>query len=278
MSDKPYELFHGDCIELMKNLPSGSIDLILADLPYGTTDRSGKKGSRIFSWDSPINPEQLWTEYKRILKPRGTVVLTADQPFTSMLIMSNLEWFKYDLIWKKSKTTGFLTANYRPMKCTEDIVVFSPAGAAAASRTSEKGNMTYNPQNLQPKNVKKKNDPKRLGKLLGVEQFIGKNNKLLSSKEYEQKFTNYPTEIIEIKNETNMFHPTQKPLELMEYLVLTYSNEGETVLDNVMGSGTTGVASLKHRRKFIGMEKEQEYFNHAKQRIDNSWNDFNIPK
>jgi site-specific DNA-methyltransferase (adenine-specific) len=172
------------------------------------------------------------------------------------------------MIWKKSKTTGFLTANYRPMKCTEDIVVFSPAGAAAASRNSEKGNMTYNPQGLIPKVVKKKNNPKRLGKILGVEKFIGKNNKLLSEKEYEQKFTNYPNEILEFASEKNTTHPTQKPVGLMSYLINTYSNPGETVLDNVMGSGTTGVAAVMAGRNFIGIEKNEEYYVMAEQRIN----------
>ena len=161
------ELYHGDCFDIMKEIRDSSIDLVLADLPYGTTDRSGKKGSRIFKWDSVLPLDKLWTEYKRVLKPNGSVVLTADQPFTSQLVMSNLEWFKYEWIWKKSRTTGFFTANYRPMKCTEDILVFSEGGAAAASAKSGRGNMTYNPQGLIEKRVKKRNSRKRLGKLLG---------------------------------------------------------------------------------------------------------------
>lgn len=262
------DLWHGDCLELMKDIPDGSVHLVLADLPYGTTDRTGKGGSRIFKWDSPIPMDKLWVEYKRILAPKGAVVLTADQPFTSTLVTSNLEWFKYDMIWKKSKTTGFLTANYRPMKCTEDIVVFSPAGAAAASRNSEKGNMTYNPQGLIPKVVKKKNNPKRLGKILGVEEFIGKNNKLLSEKEYEQKFTNYPTEVLEFNSDKNTIHPTQKPVALMSYLVKTYSNHGEVVLDNVMGAGSTGVAAIECGRSFIGIELDKKYFDYSVNRIN----------
>ena len=267
---KDLQLICGDCLDVMKDIPDNSVDLILADLPYGTTDRSGKGGSRIFKWDSPIPMDKLWVEYRRVLKPKGAVVLTADQPFTSTLVMSNLEWFKYDMIWRKSRTTGFLTANYRPMKCTEDILVFSPAGAAAASRNSEKGNMTYNPQGLIPKRVKKRNNPKRLGKVLGVEKFIGKNNKLLSEKEYEQKFTNYPSEMLEIPVEKNTTHPTQKPLALMSYLIKTYSNEGEMVLDNVMGSGTTGVAAIQSGRSFIGIEKNEEYYAIAEKRISDA--------
>ena len=262
------ELYHGDCLEKMKLLEDNSVDLILADLPYGTTDRNGKKGSRIFAWDSVIPLPELWTQYKRILRRNGTVVLTADQPFTSQLVMSNLEWFKYEFIWKKSRTTGFFTANYRPMKCTEDILVFSEGGAAAASAKSERGNMTYNPQGLIEKRVKKKNSKKRLGKLLGQESFVGKNNKMLGNSEYEQKWTNYPTEILEFAIESDTIHPTQKPIPLMEYLVRTYSNEGETVLDNVMGSGTTGVAALNCNRNFIGMELDETFFDLSKKRIE----------
>lgn len=259
------ELHNGDCFDVMKSIPDGSVDLILADLPYGTTDRNGKGGSRILKWDSVLPLDLLWEHYKRVLKPSGSVVLFGDQPFTSQLVMSNLDWFKYEWVWKKSRTTGFLLANYRPMKQTEDILVFSPLGAAAASRKT--GNMTYNPQGLIEKKVKKRNNPKRLGKVLGVEKFIGKNNKLLSDSEYEQKWTNYPTEILTFSIETGTIHPTQKPATLMEYLIRTYSNEGETVLDNVMGSGTTGVAAVRAGRCFIGIELEEEYFDVAYERI-----------
>tara|TARA_B100000131_G_scaffold311928_1_gene345383 strand:+ start:2961 stop:3758 length:798 start_codon:yes stop_codon:yes gene_type:complete len=252
----------------MSDLKKDSVDLILADLPYGTTDRSGKKGSRIFKWDSVLPLGKLWEEYKRILKPNGSVVLTADQPFTSQLVMSNPDWFKYEWIWKKSRTTGFFTANYRPMKCTEDILVFSEGGAAAASAKSDRGNMTYNPQGLIEKRVKKRNSRKRLGKLLGNEEFVGKNNKMLGNSEYEQKYTNYPTEILTFSIESNTIHPTQKPVELMEYLIRTYSNEGETVLDNVMGSGTTGVAAIRSNRSFVGIELIEDYFKVAEERIN----------
>ena len=213
------KLYKGDCLEKLKLLEENSVDLILADLPYGTTDRNGKKGSRIFAWDSVIPLEPLWAEYKRVLRRNGTVVLTADQPFTSQLVISNLEWFKYEFIWKKSRTTGFFTANYRPMKCTEDILVFSEGGAAAASAKSKRGNMTYNPQGLIEKRVKKKNSKKRLGKILGQESFVGKNNKMLGNSEYEQKWTNYPTEILEFAIESTTDHPTQKPVPLMVYIM-----------------------------------------------------------
>ena len=263
------ELYHGDCLEQMLNIPDHSVDLILCDLPYGTTDRNGveSKGSnRLLKWDTVIPLDLLWEQYRRILKPLGTVALTADQTFTSQLIMSNLDWFKYEWIWKKKKTTGFLLANYRAMKETEDVVIFSPGGAAAASRNGK--NMTYNPQGLIEKKVKKKNNPKRLGKFLHNPEHMGENNKLLHESEYEQKWTNYPSEIIEFALDRGVIHPTQKPVALMEYLINTYSNEGETVLDNCMGSGTTGVACVNTNRKFIGIESDEKYYNLAKDRIE----------
>ena len=267
------DLINGDCLVEMRSIEEHSIDLILCDLPYGTTDRKGSEskknaGSRLLKWDTVIPLDKLWLEYKRVLKPRGAVVLTADQPFTSKLILSNVEWFKYEWIWKKKKTTGFLLANYRPMKQTEDVVVFSPAGAAAASKNGK--NMTYNPQGLIEKRVKKKNNPKRLGKFLHNPKFMGENNKLLHETEYEQKYTNYPSEIIEFGLDKNVVHPTQKPVALMEYLIKTYSNENETVLDNCMGSGTTGVACVNTNRNFIGIEQDEKYYNIAKSRINES--------
>tara|TARA_Y100001937_G_scaffold124186_1_gene188470 strand:- start:42 stop:893 length:852 start_codon:yes stop_codon:yes gene_type:complete len=262
------KLYQGDCLVEMNKIADGSVDLILCDLPYGTTDRKGikdKGDNRLLSWDTIIPLDKLWEQYRRVLKERGTIVLTADQPFTSQLILSNLDWFKYEWIWKKKKTTGFLLANYRPMKQTEDIVVFSPAGAAAASRHG--GNMTYNPQGLIEKRVKKKNSAKRLGNFLHNPEHMGKGNKLLHETEYEQKYTNYPSEIIEFGLDKDLIHPTQKPVALMDYLIKTYSNENEIVLDNCMGSGTTGVSAVKCNRKFIGIEQDKHYFDLASDRI-----------
>lgn len=263
------ELYHGDCLSEMKNIKDSSVDLILCDLPYGTTDRKGiseKGDNRILNWDVVIPLDKLWIEYKRILKSNGSVVLTADQPFSSLLVVSNLEWFKYEWIWKKQKTTGFLHANARPMKQTEDILVFSPMGASGCSKKANK-NMTYNPQGIVVKNVKKKNKASRLGMFLHQPEHMGSGNKLLNDTEYEQNYTNYPSEIIEFGLDKERLHPTQKPLLLMEYLVKTYSNENDVVLDNCMGSGTTGVACVNTNRKFIGIEKDINYFNIAKQRI-----------
>jgi len=265
-------LYWGNCLVEMKKIADGSVDLILCDLPYGTTDRKGienKGDNRVLSWDTVIPLDQLWEQYRRVLKSTGTVVLTADQPFTSQLVISNLKWFKYEWIWKKKKTTGFLHANARPMKETEDILIFSPLGASGCSKKANK-NMTYNPQGLIEKNVKKKNSAKRLGKFLHQPEHMGSGNKLLHETEYEQKYTNYPSEIIEFGLDKDSIHPTQKPVALMEYLIRTYSNEGETILDNCMGSGTTGVACMNTNRNFIGIEMDENYYKIAEERIKNA--------
>ena len=265
------QLYLGDCLIEMDKVEEHSVDLILCDLPYGTTDRKGiadKGDNRVLSWDTVIPLDELWKHYRRVLKPTGAVVLTADQPFTSQLVLSNLEWFKYEWIWKKKKTTGFLHANARPMKETEDVLVFSPLGASGGSKKANK-NMTYNPQGLVEKLVVKKNNAKRLGKFLYQPEHMGAGNKLLHDTEYEQKYTNYPSEIIEFGLDKDTVHPTQKPVALMEYLIRTYSNDGEVVLDNCMGSGTTGVAAVNSNRNFIGIEMDEEYFKIAKERINN---------
>ena len=262
------KLHLGDCLELMKKIPPGSVDLILCDLPYGTTDRAGMKAkgaNRLYAWDCAIDLAQLWEHYKRVLAADGNVVLTADQPFTSQLVMSNLEWFKYDLIWDKVRANGFLHANSRPMKQTEDILVFSPLGAAPASRSNRK-HMTYNPQGLVPVDRQKFNSRKRLGNFLHTPHHMGANGKLLGNSSYRQEFTNYPKEILRFPLD-KCVHPTQKPVALMAYLIRTYSDEGDTVLDNCMGVGTTGVAAVATKRHFIGIEINEEFYNIAKERM-----------
>jgi len=250
-------LYFGDCIEKMKLVPDDSVDLVLCDLPYGSTK---------CKWDTIINIEELWKHYKRIVKkPTGVILLFGQQPFTSMLVSSNYDWFKYNLIWKKNKTTQFLLANYRPMKCTEDICVFSKGGAAAASR--KKGNMTYNPQGLVAVSIKKKNSEKRIGKMLNQAHHLGPNNKLISDSEYTQNFTNYPNEMLEFDIEYDTVHETQKPVKLIEHLIRTYSNENDMVLDNTMGSGTTGIGCVNTGRRFIGIELVEKYFKLSKYRI-----------
>ena len=250
-------LYYGDCLEEMAKIPDDSVNLILCDLPYGTTK---------CKWDTIIDLDKLWEHYTRILKkPHGVILLFGQQPFTSMVVSSNYKWFKYNLIWKKNKTTQYLLANYRPMKCTEDIVVFSPGGAAAASKA--KGNMTYNPQGLVPVHIKKKNSKARIGKMLNQLHHLGPNNKLTSDSEYTQKFTNYPKELIEFDIESDTTHETQKPVGLIEYLIKTYSNPGDVVLDNAMGSGTTGIGCVNTGRKFIGIELVEKYYKLSKYRI-----------
>lgn len=254
------ELYQGDCLTEMDKIADDSVDLIITDLPYGSTK---------CKWDTIIDMDALWKQYTRILKkPHGVVALFGQQPFTSRLISSNYKWFKYNIIWKKNKTTQYLLANYRPMKCTEDVAIFSPGGAAAASK--KKGNMTYNPQGLVPVNIKKKNSEKRIGKMLNQSHHLGPNNKLTGNSEYSQKFTNYPTEFIEFNIESDTIHETQKPVKLLEYLTKTYSHEGGVVLDSTMGSGTAGVACVNTNRKFIGIELEQKYFDLAKKRIEDA--------
>jgi DNA modification methylase len=258
-------LYCGDCLVKMKNICDNSVDLILCDLPYGSTK---------CKWDTIIEIDKLWKEYERIIKkPQGVILLFGQQPFTSKLISSNFKLYKYNLIWKKNKTTQFLLANYRPMKCTEDVCVFSFGGAAAASR--HKGNMTYNPQGLKKVNIQKTNSAKRIGKMLNQPHHLGENNKLISNTEYRQSYTNYPNELIEFDIEYDTIHETQKPVLLIEYLIKTYSNEFETVLDNTMGSGTTGIGCINTNRKFIGIELNEKYFKLSKWRICSYYEEVN---
>ena len=232
-------LMHGDCLALMREIPTGSVDMILCDLPYGTT---------ACCWDSVIPFAPLWEQYKRIAKPNAAIVLTGSQPFTSALIQSCIDLFRYELIWHKGYSTGYANANKIPMKGHENICIFY------------KKLPTYNPQGLQVINK-----PARRG---ATDIALGANG--LHSNIYTQKFTNYPTSIISTKKESRTVHPTQKPVALMEYLIRTYTNEGQTVLDNCMGSGTTGVACRNTNRKFIGIEQDAKYFAIAHERILNA--------
>jgi site-specific DNA-methyltransferase (adenine-specific) len=234
------KLLNGDCLELMNDIPDGSVDLILCDLPYGTTD---------CSWDSVLPFDKLWEQYDRVLKPDGAAVLFAAQPFTTQLIMSNRKAFRYCWYWVKNQPTGFTFARYQPMRKVEDICVFY------------KKMPTYNPQGLEPVTDAK---PKRKRKPQG--EAIYKMSTLLN--EYKPRFKNYPKNVLEYNTERGL-HPTQKPVPLLEYLVRTYTNPGDTVLDNCMGSGSTGVAVKRvGGRHFIGIEQNAEYFKIAKQRIE----------
>lgn len=241
-------LFEGDCLEIMQTLPAASVDMVLCDLPYGTTQ---------CKWDSIISFDRLWVEYKRLCK--NAIVLTASQPFTSILICSNLDWFKYTWVWKKPRPGGFVAAKLKPLKDTEDICVFSPRMTANGS----KNNMVYNPQGLI-KVDKEWSRPQKYYTDPGT-TYARPSHNLDRVIEY----TNYPRTIIEFDNPNkNVLHPTQKPVALMEYLIKTYTNEGDTVLDNCMGSGTTGVACINTGRNFIGIEKDPKYFQIAKERIE----------
>lgn len=229
------DLRQGDCLELMKEIPDGSVDLILCDLPYGTTQNK---------WDSVISLDALWIEYRRIC--RGTIALTAAQPFSSVLTCSNLENFKYQWTWVKSKITGVLNAKRMPVRKHEQILIFAT------------GKTPYNAQGLIACDVT------RTDKVSHSSDNYGKRGGV----EYTQQWTNWPRDVLEIASQGKTVHPTQKPVALMEYLIRTYTNEGDTVLDNCMGSGTTGVACVNTGRNFIGMEMDAGYFEIAKNRIE----------
>lgn len=239
----------GDCIERMREVEDASVELILCDLPYGTTS---------CVWDSIIPMEALWKAYRRIVTPTGAIVLTAAQPFTSVLAVSNLEWFKYTWVWEKNRPTNFAHAANKPMKKHEDILVFSPG--TTVHKTQSKTRMTYNPQGLidiEPKKVTKRASEK-------TDAFFADRP---GHREFERKKTGYPHSILTFSTDQLGLHPTAKPIDLMRYLIRTYSNPGETVMDNCLGSGTTGIAAVMEGRKFVGMEQDDHYFNMSRSRI-----------
>ncbi len=241
-------LMLGDCLERMAEIPDGSVDMVLADPPYGTT---------ACKWDSVIDLPQMWAHLKRIIKPNGAIVMTAAQPFTTTLISSNMKMFKYCWVWEKNRVTGFANAKKQPLRCTEDVVVFYGAPPA------------YNPQGLTRINKTVKNGKSVGGDTLrvDVDESAGKGALRTAGGEYVQEFTGYPKQLLQIKSARETVHPTQKPVALMEYLIKTYTNEGETVLDFTMGSGTTGVACAQTGRKFIGIEMDPTYYAIAAGRV-----------
>ena len=246
MSEGKKEILLGDCLELMKDIPNGSIDMILCDLPYGTT---------ACKWDTIIPFKPLWEQYERLIKPNGAIVLTSAQPFTSALIMSNPKLFKYEWIWHKHKGTGHLNAKRQPMSNHENILVFG------------KPNIKYNPQMTEgePYNLRGSHNISPDG----ITYNGSKPLKVGYSKDYDSS-KRYPLTIQKFDNHNqkdNRFHPTQKPVELFEYLIKTYSNEGDLVLDNTAGSGTTAIACLNTKRQFIVMEKEQKYYDIILKRV-----------
>ncbi len=230
-------LMLGDCLERMKEIPDGSVDLVLTDPPYGTT---------ACKWDTVIPFEPMWEQLKRVTKKNGAIVLFGSQPFTSALVMSNPKMFKYEWIWNKKQSGSFLLAKHQPLKITESVCVFSKAKA------------NYFPQ-MRTGKLRKKGGSKSKSELYAS---------LGSEIKYNDQY--FPTNIIEFSmaNKSGRLHPTQKPVALMEYLIKTYTNEGETVLDFTMGSGTTGVACKNLNRNFIGIELDPEYFKIAEKRIN----------
>ena len=240
------ELYNGDCLEIMKNISDKSVDMILCDLPYGTT---------ACKWDTIIPFDKLWKQYNRIIKDDAAIVLFGSEPFSTELRHSNLEMYKYDLIWDKKKSSSALNCNYQPLKTHEIISVFGKM----ATTYSKNGNMKYNPQGIIPREkVNKRNSNKA--------DIFHSNPNIPTI----QKYTNYPKSILSFSRENKCVHPTQKPVDLLEYLIKTYTNEGEIVLDNCMGSGSTGVACVNTNRNFIGIELDRDYFNIAKERIENA--------
>lgn len=240
------ELKNGDCLELMKEIPNNSIDMILCDLPYGTTS---------CKWDVIIPFDLLWEQYKRIIKENGAIALFSKQPFTSFLIQSNLKWWRYELIWEKEKGTDFGNSNRKPLNAHESIQLFY------------KKQPTYNKQ-MRPgepyviNRKKNNNNDKDLN-------FKSDNRGL-----YVNKGERTPISVIKISRDNitkgSSFHPTQKPIKLCEWLIKSYTNEGDIVLDNCMGSGSTGIACVNTNRKFIGYELNKEYFEIAKKRIEDA--------
>ena len=227
MSEGKKEILLGDCLELMKDIPNGSIDMILCDLPYGTT---------ACKWDTIIPFDKLWEQYERIIKPNGAIVLTASQPFTSALVMSNPKMFKYEWIWEKSYPTGLFNAKFQPMKYHENICIFS------------KNKTKYNPQMWKGKLDHNKNG------CHGSSEHYNKVTYFTPSKQTNDK---YPRTIQKFNcpNRAGLLHPTQKPVALFEYLIKTYTNEGDTVLDNCAGSFTTAIAAENTKRNWICIEQ-----------------------
>lgn len=252
-------IYNQNCLDGMKLIPDGSVDAVICDLPYGTTQ---------LKWDVCLPFDRLWEQWLRVCKTNAAIVLFSSQPFTTDLINSNRKMFKYEIIWKKTQPTGFYDAKKRPLRLHENILIFYQKQP------------TYNPQLVIKENAvgvgrrRRNSDSKKTNG-----GFVGKVGK---EKEetyyYEEKGLRYPTDVIEFSNwngalfgntDRSVKHPTQKPVDLLRYLVRTYTNEGDTVLDNCMGSGTTAVACIKEKRHFIGFELCEDYYKQAAQRIKN---------
>lgn len=247
------QILHGDCLELMKAVPDKSIDMILADLPYGTI---------ACAWDTVIPFEPLWAQYERIIKDNGVIVLTASQPFTSALVMSNIKLFRYEWIWNKVSAANFMNLSNRPFKTQENVLVFSKSA-----------NFTFNPIRVLRTETSLKRDPigsyrQRSVKKKEIPHYNANKLETIVLSEDGKK---HPIDIITFgKHDSDSYkfnHPTKKPVALFEYLIKTYTNKGDLVLDNTAGSGTTAVAAINLQRQFIVMEKEQEYIETIKKRV-----------
>ena len=239
-SKDKFQLYKGDCLEIMRDIPDKSVDMILCDLPYGTT---------ACKWDSVIPFEPLWEQYNRIIKDNGAIVLFGSEPFSSALRMSNIKDYKYDLKWQKDQGSDFMLAKKKPLKDYEDIAVFY------------KKQPTYNPQMREGFKEWTKKDSGN-----NVIGHLDKQEKAQIKQSIGNK--RYPISILKFNRIRNGLHPTQKPVELLEWLIKTYTNENEVVLDNAMGSGSTGEACMKTNRNFIGIEQDDKYFEIAYNRIN----------
>lgn len=243
----------GDCLEEMCYINDHSVDLVLCDLPYGTTASN---------WDKAIPMKYLWEHYDRILRDNGTVLLFANGTFTPRVMCSNLEDYKYRWVWVKTNSTNFVHAKNRPMTKSEDILVFSKGAMGHKSQLGDR-RMTYNPQGIIKVDKLMKGGKGNFTNTLAGKRPSHKD-------EFIRDYTNYPTDVLSNFSEVSgnkKVHPNEKPVSLLEYLIKTYTNEGETVLDNCMGSGSTGVACRNTNRNFIGFEIDEKYFNIAKERI-----------
>jgi site-specific DNA-methyltransferase (adenine-specific) len=242
------KLYNGDCLKVMPRLPDHSVDLVVCDPPYGTTT---------IKWDEVLNFNEMWECYEKIVKPKGIIILFGSQPFSAQLICSKLNWFRYELVWNKNKCGSPGLAKKRPMKVHENILIFS----------KEAGGV-YNPQmEVGEPYARTSKNP---------EGYVGRKNDhgygLKPVKSFKNEGTRYPKSILNISRDFSaqqQVHPTQKPVPLMEWLIKTYSNEGDVVLDNCMGSGPVGIAAQSLKRNFIGIESDEEYFAMAKKRIEN---------
>ena len=241
---KDIELFHGDCLEVMKNIADGTVDMILCDLPYGTTN---------LKWDVCIDLEKLWEHYERIIKPNGAILLFAQTPFDKILGASNIKLLKYEWIWEKTQATGHLNSKRMPLKAHENILVFYKKLPIYIPQKTQ----GHKPVNTYTKTIKNQNKT-------GIYNFQGKEISGGGATD------SYPRSVLKFSSDKQKeaYHPTQKPIAILEYLIKTYTKKGELVLDNCMGSGSTGVAARNTSRKFIGIELEKKYFDIAEKRIN----------